>query len=89
MITGTLGGIIRDVLAREPSVLMRQEVYVAAAMGGALVFVAGAGFGHGVAQTSEKLAAFAFGAFGHISAHHCSHAIYRRVGHGWERERLR
>lgn len=40
MITGTLGGIIRDVLANEPSVLMRQEIYVAAAMAGALSFVA-------------------------------------------------
>lgn len=39
MITGTLGGIIRDVLASEPSVLMRQEIYVAAAMVGAFVFV--------------------------------------------------
>lgn len=45
MITGTLGGIIRDVLAREPSVLMRQEIYVAAAMAGALAFVAGFGYG--------------------------------------------
>lgn len=40
MMTGTLGGIIRDVIAREPSVLLRQEVYVAAAMAGALGFVA-------------------------------------------------
>lgn len=40
MLTGTLGGIIRDVLTREPSVLMRQEIYVAAAMAGAVVFVA-------------------------------------------------
>ena len=39
MITGTLGGILRDVLAREPSVLMRQEIYVAAALAGAVVFV--------------------------------------------------
>lgn len=39
MITGTLGGILRDVLAREPSVLMRQEIYVAAALAGAAAFV--------------------------------------------------
>lgn len=45
MMTGTLGGIIRDVIAGEPSVLMRQEVYVAAAMAGALVFVAAAAAG--------------------------------------------
>lgn len=45
MITATLGGIIRDVIAREPSVLMRQEIYVAAALIGAVVFVVGATFG--------------------------------------------
>ncbi|MGF1621138.1 MAG: trimeric intracellular cation channel family protein [Rhodomicrobiaceae bacterium] len=39
MMTGTLGGILRDVLTHEPSVLMRQEIYVAAAMAGAAAFV--------------------------------------------------
>jgi uncharacterized membrane protein YeiH len=38
--TGTLGGILRDVLAGEPSVLLRQEIYVAAALAGAGTFVA-------------------------------------------------
>lgn len=37
--TGTLGGILRDVIAREPSVLLRQEIYIGAAMAGASVFV--------------------------------------------------
>ncbi len=45
MLTGTFGGILRDVLAGEPSVLMRQEIYVAAAMAGGAVFVAAAGAG--------------------------------------------
>ncbi|MCC7425540.1 MAG: trimeric intracellular cation channel family protein [Alphaproteobacteria bacterium] len=45
MITGTLGGILRDVLAGEPSVLMRQEIYVSAALAGALAFVAVHGAG--------------------------------------------
>lgn len=40
MFTATLGGILRDVLSGEPSVLMRQEIYVAAAMAGAGTFVA-------------------------------------------------
>jgi len=40
MFTGTLGGILRDVLAGEPSVLMRQEIYVAAAGAGAATFAA-------------------------------------------------
>lgn len=45
MLTGTLGGILRDVLAHEPSVLMRQEIYVAAAMAGAVTFVTARGTG--------------------------------------------
>ena len=39
-LTGTLGGILRDVLANEPSVLLRKEIYVTAALLGALTFVA-------------------------------------------------
>lgn len=39
MLTATLGGILRDVLSGEPSVLMRPEVYVTAALVGATAFV--------------------------------------------------
>ncbi|MHA3979030.1 trimeric intracellular cation channel family protein [Halovulum sp. GXIMD14794] len=39
MLTGTLGGILRDVLSDEPSVLLRREIYVTAAGAGAAVFV--------------------------------------------------
>lgn len=35
MLTATFGGILRDVLTGEPSVLMRREVYVTAALAGA------------------------------------------------------
>lgn len=38
LMTATLGGILRDLIAGEPSVLMRQEVYVTAAMAGAVTF---------------------------------------------------
>ena len=38
MLTAAFGGIARDTLAGEPSVLMRPEVYVTAAMAGAAVF---------------------------------------------------
>ena len=38
ILTATLGGILRDLLADEPSVLMRREIYVTAAMSGAIVF---------------------------------------------------
>lgn len=40
MLTGTLGGILRDVLSNEPSVLLRKEIYVFAAMIAGAVFVA-------------------------------------------------
>lgn len=39
MITAALGGIIRDVLAHEPSILLRKEIYVTAAMLGAGVYL--------------------------------------------------
>jgi uncharacterized membrane protein YeiH len=39
MFTGTLGGILRDVLAGEPTVLLRREIYISAVMAGAVVFV--------------------------------------------------
>jgi uncharacterized membrane protein YeiH len=39
MLTGTFGGILRDVLAGEPSVLLRKEIYITAAMAGAAAFV--------------------------------------------------
>lgn len=38
MLTATFGGVLRDVLAGEPSVLLRPEVYVTAALVGAGVF---------------------------------------------------
>jgi uncharacterized membrane protein YeiH len=45
MFTGTLGGILRDVLAGEPTVLLRREVYISAVMAGAVVFVLADGAG--------------------------------------------
>src|SRR5690606_4307770 len=38
VLTATFGGILRDLLAHEPSVLLRPEVYVTAALVGATVF---------------------------------------------------
>lgn len=37
--TATLGGILRDMVAGEPSVLMRREIYVSAAVVGACLYV--------------------------------------------------
>jgi uncharacterized membrane protein YeiH len=39
VLTATFGGVIRDVLAHEPSVLLQREVYVTAALAGAAAFV--------------------------------------------------
>ena len=38
-LTATFGGILRDVMAGEPSVLLRPEIYVTAALAGAFVYV--------------------------------------------------
>ncbi|MBS9721724.1 trimeric intracellular cation channel family protein [Tianweitania sp. BSSL-BM11] len=38
MLTAAFGGIMRDTLAGEPSVLLRPEIYVSAAMAGAVVY---------------------------------------------------
>jgi uncharacterized membrane protein YeiH len=45
MVTATFGGILRDVFAGEPSVLLRREIYVTAALLSATVFVAAFQFG--------------------------------------------
>jgi uncharacterized membrane protein YeiH len=45
MLTSTFGGILRDIVAGEPSVLLRPEIYVSAAMAGAAVFTAADAFG--------------------------------------------
>lgn len=39
MLTATFGGILRDLLAGEPSVLLRPEIYVTAAMAGAVTYM--------------------------------------------------
>lgn len=38
--TATMGGVLRDVVAGQPSVLMRREIYISAALAGACTFVA-------------------------------------------------
>ncbi len=40
MLTATFGGVLRDLLAGEPSVLLRPEIYVTAALAGAGAYVA-------------------------------------------------
>lgn len=40
VLTASFGGILRDLLANEPSVLLRREIYVTAALAGAAAFTA-------------------------------------------------
>jgi uncharacterized membrane protein YeiH len=57
VLTATFGGIIRDVLAEEPSVLLRRELYVTAALVGSGVFAGLSALG--VARVPAGLAGFA------------------------------
>src|SRR5436190_996658 len=41
VLTATFGGILRDLLAGEPSVLLRPEIYVSAALAGAGLYTLG------------------------------------------------
>ena len=40
VLTASFGGIVRDVLAGEPSILLRKEIYITAALAGSVVYVA-------------------------------------------------
>lgn len=40
VVTASVGGIIRDVLGQEPSIVLRREIYVTASAAGAAVFMA-------------------------------------------------
>jgi uncharacterized membrane protein YeiH len=39
MLTAVLGGIIRDILGQEPSIILRREIYVTASLAGAVTYV--------------------------------------------------
>lgn len=56
MMTATFGGILRDLLSGEPSVLLRPEIYVTAAMAGAAAFT-------GLSLAGVPLAVAALAAF--------------------------
>ena len=57
VLTATFGGVLRDVLSGEPTVLMRREIYVTAALLGAAVFVLAVELG--LARGLASLLAFA------------------------------
>jgi uncharacterized membrane protein YeiH len=60
VVTGSVGGIIRDTLGQVPSVVLRHEIYVTASVLGACTYVLLAGFGAGrlVAMIAGLLVTF-------------------------------
>lgn len=60
VITAALGGIIRDILGHEPSIILRREIYVTASVIGAVTYVGLTVFGcdRTVSALSAGLAAF-------------------------------
>jgi uncharacterized membrane protein YeiH len=45
VVTASVGGIIRDILGNEPSIILRREIYVTASLAGAALYVGLAGAG--------------------------------------------
>lgn len=39
IITGSVGGILRDLIGHEPSIVLRREIYVSASFAGAVIYV--------------------------------------------------
>jgi uncharacterized membrane protein YeiH len=60
IMTATLGGIMRDIVSGDPSVVLRKELYVTAALAGATLYVAmvSADVDPTIAATVSALAAF-------------------------------
>jgi uncharacterized membrane protein YeiH len=61
VITASVGGIIRDILGQEPSIILRREIYVTASLAGALLYVtlSGAGAGRIEAALAAGVTTFA------------------------------
>ncbi len=66
VVTACLGGVIRDMVAGVPSIMLRNELYVTAALAGGSAFVGllGAGMKESVASAIATAAAFALRAAG-------------------------
>ena len=58
-LTATFGGVLRDIVAGEASILLRREIYVTAALAGAAAFVLGAAVG--LANVPAQLLGFTLG----------------------------
>ena len=77
VITASLGGIIRDILGHEPSIILRKEVYVSASLVGALIYVATIGLGANKAVGAILGFIVAFGVRGFAMTYGWSLPTYR------------
>ena len=59
-VSATFGGLIRDVLLNEPSLFMKQDVYVTAALAGGAAYIGLTVLGLGEAAAAPAAALFAF-----------------------------
>jgi uncharacterized membrane protein YeiH len=61
VITAAVGGILRDVIGQEPSIILKREIYVTASVAGAVVYVLaiGGGLGKVTAAVAGFVVAFA------------------------------
>lgn len=64
VLTATFGGIARDIISGEPSVVMRPEIYVTAALAGSVVYMAATLAGLPVIAGAALAFAIAFGVRG-------------------------
>ena len=77
VITASVGGIIRDIIGQEPSIILRREIYVTASVIGAIAYVVLIGAGAG--RIASALAAFlaVFAVRGFAIKYHWSLPTYR------------
>jgi uncharacterized membrane protein YeiH len=52
VITAAVGGILRDIIGQEPSIILKREIYVTASVAGAIVYVLAMGVGTGKASAA-------------------------------------
>ncbi len=91
VMTATFGGILRDIVAGEPSVLLRPEIYVTAALTGSATYVLAIGAGTPAGAAAVGAAILAFLVRGGALAFGWKFPVYRaRAGRQPEEiERLR
>lgn len=77
VLTAAAGGIIRDILGQEPSIILRREIYVTASVLGAIVYVALVGVGADRTSAAVAGAAAAFAIRGLAIARGWSLPTYR------------